>query len=117
MNVPIFRYDFSKEFLNRLIDFYNVYPESDKKLFKSNWENWKSNNALIIQEEHNRLISLGFSSDMNHKMYQCVRSYIPKKQAKSSVLQTEKVVNKHLNKGFPKDFLKNIDEFIVQNLH
>jgi len=126
MNVPTFRYDFSKEFLNHLIDFYTMYPISDKdsrqeKLaFKINWDNWKSQNDDLILQEHNRLLLLGFSSDMDHKMYQCIRSYIPKKQKQQKLqknIESEKVVNKHLNKGFAKDFLKNIDEFIVQNLH
>jgi hypothetical protein len=109
-----FRFDFSKEFLNRLVDFHNSLHNTppDYHSFKRNWENWKISNSEFIVEEHNRLMSRGFTGDMDHKMFHCVRSYIPKKQ-KPTTPQKPTAPSLGGNKHFPKEFLKTIDSYII----
>jgi hypothetical protein len=121
----IFRFDFTKDFLQSLIQFHHTYSSLNLAHFKQNWAQWKDDNASLLLEEEARLKALGFSSDFDAKLLHCVRSYIPKKLGKGEKEKNEKKEKREKEKKevkevkphqIPKEVLAEMDNFIHSHL-
>lgn len=108
---PIFRYKFDAEFIEELSIFSKVHQYDERKKFKENWELWISENRDIVQTEIKRLQNLNYEGDILDKMFKSARYYFRKKDDTPKPQKERKV---YVN--CTKDFLKIIDEFIVENL-
>jgi len=108
---PIFRYKFDTEFIEELSIFSKVHQYDERKKFKENWELWITENHDMVQSEVNRLQNLSYEGDILDKMFKSARYYFRKKDETPKPQKERKV---YVN--CTKDFLKVIDEFIVQNL-
>ena len=108
---PIFRYKFDSEFIEELSIFSKVHQYDERKKFKENWELWISENCDIVQTEIKRLQNLNYEGDILDKMFKSARYYFRKKDDTPKPQKERKV---YVN--CTKDFLKVIDEFIVENL-
>jgi hypothetical protein len=124
-NIATYRFNFSSHFLNELIDFNNQNEGLNKNEFSKNWENWKNENSSLIEEERERLESIGFDSNkMNEKMRHCVRNYIPKKMSYHNDDDDDdednepkpKITKKHINPRFSSSSLYLMDDFIKENI-
>jgi len=85
--IPIYRYQFSKEFMDSLFTFSKIHQYDDRHSYKENWNNWKNDeeNATIIDAEIKRLTQLGYKGNIEEKMFNSGRYYFRKK----SVTETE----------------------------
>jgi hypothetical protein len=108
---PIFRYKFDTEFIEELSIFSKVHQYDERKKFKENWELWIKENHDIVQVEINRLQNLNYDGDILDKMFKSARYYFRKKNETPKPQKERKM---YIN--CTKDFLKIIDEFIVQNI-
>jgi len=77
-----FRFNFSDSILEKLTQFSKINKSCDRHAFKEAWKEWLTENADIVSEETQRLITLGYSGDVTDKMYMSVRYYFRKKKEK-----------------------------------
>ena len=68
-NVQVYRFKFTLDIMNMLHEFAQIHKYDDKETYKEAWENWTKENEKIIQEEENRITTLGWSGDIKNKMY------------------------------------------------
>lgn len=79
INVQIFRFKFTEEFMEELYKFSKIHQYDDRKDFKEAWTNWVDENEELIQEETDRLHNLGYDGDILDKMFKSARYYFRKK--------------------------------------
>tara|TARA_A100001011_G_C14292929_1_gene837045 strand:- start:608 stop:1084 length:477 start_codon:yes stop_codon:yes gene_type:complete len=78
----IYRYNFSKEFLEKASLFSKNNELSDIKTFRENWNLWKQDNEKLIIKENRKLINMGYAGNIDDKMFKTVRYYLKKKEKK-----------------------------------
>jgi len=112
-NSHVFRFNFSVEMSNELDRFTKVNNYLTVSEYKSNWEDWVSENEGIIEEENTRLKELGYIGDIYIKMYKSARYYLRKKCIKSNTnIQSKR--RKYV--PISKTLLNVMDNYIVENL-
>ena len=79
INAQIFRFKFTEQFMVDLNKFAKIHQYDDRKDFKEAWKTWIDENDDIIQEEVDRLNSLGYDGDILDKMFKSARYYFRKK--------------------------------------
>jgi hypothetical protein len=109
-SINIFRYKFTKEFMEELYKFSKIHQYDHRKDFKEAWMLWKDENEEFISEEVRRLNLLGFNKDIEDKMFKSARYYFRKKntEKKDPVIRRDYV-------GTSKEFILVIDEHIKSN--
>ena len=112
-NSHVFRFNFSVEMSNELDRFTKVNNYLTVSEYKSNWEDWVSENEGIIEEENTRLKELGYIGDIYIKMYKSARYYLRKKCIKSNT-NTQSKRRKYV--PISKTLLNVMDNYIVENL-
>ena len=78
-NVQVYRFKFTSDIMNMLHEFAQIHKYDDKETYKEAWENWTKENEKIIQEEENRITTLGWSGDIKNKMYKSAKYYFRNK--------------------------------------
>jgi len=99
VNVNIYRYKFTPEFMNDLFIFSKIHQYDHRSDFKEAWEKWTEDNENIVSVEVNRLNDLGYQGDIIDKMYKSARYYFRKKstEKKPAALRRDYIsVSKHL---------------------
>lgn len=122
-NVPIFRYNFSENFNQKLEYFSNIHKNDDRFDFKEYWDEWVENNEEIINYEKRRLKCLGYEGDVINKMFISARYYFRKKNNTNILNNYANCINKvNDNKQnkcervtINKELLKLMDEHIKKN--
>ena len=109
----IFRYNFSKEFAEELLEFSKIHEYDKIKDFKNAWTEWieKENIKELIEKEIQILIEKGFEGNILDKMFKSARYYYRKKKL---INQEEKKRKEYT--GFTKELLKNMDNSIIKNV-
>jgi hypothetical protein len=108
MVINIYRYKFTEEFMKELYNFSKIHQYDDRKSFKEAWNIWIEDNDIIISEEVERLVSLGYNNDIMDKMFKSARYYFRKKNTvKKEAKQRRNYVNVN------KDLLDAMDKHIV----
>ena len=107
----VFRFKFSDIILDHMKEFARIHKFDERNDFKEAWESWTKINADMITEESKRLTDLGFTGDINDKMYKSVRYYYRKK---SNAKQEPKQRRKYTSIG--KDILTIIDRHITNGI-
>lgn len=113
----VFRFTFSDNMISLLHDFAITHKYEDKNDFKENWEIWKHSNEESIQRELSRLINMGFTGDINDKMYKSVRYYYSKKpnvQDNENKGENKKQRRKYI--GISREILNLMDEIIKDSI-
>ena len=112
MNVKIYRYKFSDEFIEELYKFSKIHQYDHRKDFKEAWENWIEDNSNIIFQESTRLTNLGYEGDILNKMFTSARYYFRKKgtEKKEPRIRCTYV-------GIQKELLDAMDNHITINLN
>jgi len=80
INIKIYRYKFSDEFIEELYKFSKIHQYDNRKDFKDAWEVWIDDNPELIFKESTRLTELGYDGDILHKMFTSARYYFRKKE-------------------------------------
>ena len=112
MNVKIYRYKFSDEFIEELYKFSKIHQYDHRKDFKEAWENWIEYNSNIIFRESTRLTYLGYEGDILNKMFTSARYYFRKKgtEKKEPRMRCTYI-------GIQKELLDAMDNHITINLN
>ena len=77
-----YRYKFSQDFKNQLIEFSRIHKYDEATVFRDNWDIWCENNKKIIDDEIKVLKINGYTGDALVKMYKSVRYYFKNKSEK-----------------------------------
>jgi hypothetical protein len=96
--MSIYRFNFSDEMKQHLLNFSKKHSNDDLITFKENFENWCLHNKMFINDEMNVLVRNGFKGDIQEKMYKSIRFYYMKKINKSNEEPTSKDRKKYIRK-------------------
>ena len=107
----VFRFKFSDIIIEHMKEFARIHKFDERNDFKEAWDLWTQTNADIITDESKRLTNIGFTGDINDKMYKSVRYYYRKK---SNIKHEPKQRRKYTSIG--KDVLVIIDRHITNNI-
>ena len=103
----IFRYKFDSPIVNLINIFAATHKYDDSSQFRDEWDEFIKDNKASIDREKQRLINLGYTGDINNKMYKSARYYFKNKSTeKKETKQRRKYVT--LNKGFLADMDRHI---------
>ena len=103
----IFRYKFDSPIVNLINIFAATHKYDDSSQFREEWDEFIKDNKASIDREKQRLINLGYTGDINNKMYKSARYYFKNKSTeKKKSKQRRKYVT--LNKGFLADMDRHI---------
>jgi hypothetical protein len=112
VNINIYRYKFTPEFMNVLFIFSKIHQYDHRKDFKEAWEQWMEDNENIVSSEVNRLTNLGYEGDIIDKMYKSARYYFRKKgtEKKPAILRRDYI-------SVRKDLINAMDEHIRTEIY
>ncbi len=111
--VPIYRYEFTSEFMEKLSRFSKVHQYDDRKIFKESWELWMQENSEIVNNEIVRLEHLNYTGDILDKMFKSARYYFRKKGTEKKT-----PTSRRQYMSLPTSLLNRMDEtiyFDIQN--
>jgi hypothetical protein len=111
--MEIYRFNFTKEFMDKLHNFSKIHQYDDRKSFKEAWTIWVEENDESVCEEIRRLINLGFNehADIKDKMFKSARYYFRKKSTEKKEPR-ERSGYSYLQKKM----LEMMDTHIVENV-
>jgi len=109
--INIFRYKFTKEFMEELYKFSKIHQYDHRKDFKVAWLLWKDENEEFINDEIRRLNILGCNKDIEDKMFKSARYYFRKKNTEKKAPTTRRDYV-----GTSKDFISIVDKHIKSNI-
>jgi len=92
--IEIFRFKFTKEFMEELYQFSKIHQFLNRKDFKEAWIMWEEKNSLIIQAEIDRLNHLDFHGDILDKMFKSARYYFRKRVDNVTSKDCNKIENR-----------------------
>lgn len=75
----IYRYKFTPQFTSQLYIFSKTHQYDHRHDFKEAWQVWADNNIDMVEEEMRRLMEMGYTGDINDKMFKSARYYFRKK--------------------------------------
>jgi hypothetical protein len=111
LNVNIYRFKFTEEFMLKLYEFSKIHQYDDRKVFKDAWKDWVENNQDDINNEIDRLNTMGYEGDIMDKMFKSARYYFRKK---SIVKQEPK--QRSIYVSINKQLLQAMDNHISRNI-
>lgn len=79
MSETIYRFKFSNNAIEKMVEFSNIHRFDEIPLFRDAWERWCVQNNNIIELETTRLKEVGCDKDVKEKMYKSVRYYYKNK--------------------------------------
>jgi hypothetical protein len=108
-----FRFSFSKEFNNELLNFSKLHQDDDRKTFKTSWEKWIDDEQIrsLINLEIKEKKRQGFAGDIFDKIYKSSRYYFRKKPDEAVEPKKRKDYSR-----VSKEFLKCIDLHIQSEI-
>jgi hypothetical protein len=106
----IFRFKFSKNFIEHLLPFAKLHQYTDRHIYKEEWTRWVNNNDELIYNESIRLKNIGYDGDINNKMYKSGRYYFRNKTAKEVQPRRKYISLEH-------EIITAMDQHICTNFH
>ena len=112
VNINIYRYKFTSEFMSDLFIFSKIHQYDHRSDFKEAWKQWTEDNESIVSNEVKRLTDLGYEGDILDKMYKSARYYFRKKgtEKKPATLRRDYI-------SVSKDFINAMDEHIRREIY
>jgi hypothetical protein len=110
-NLPIYRFKFTKDFMEELYTFSKIHQYDERNDFKEAWKIWTEDNEEIINNEIKYLIDLKYDGDIMDKMFKSARYYFRKKS-------TEKKEPKQRRQyiSVTRELLDAMDDHIEENI-
>ena len=106
----IYRYNFSKEFIDKAYHFAQNFKDNDIESFKKYWKRWICDNESIIEKEKRLLYTNGYEGDIDVKMFKMVRYYLKNKTDKKTSKRRKYI-------SLNKKLLDEINSHIKKSLH
>ena len=99
----VFRFKFNKEIIDMLTYFAKLHQYDKRADYKEAWKVWYEENNDTLQREANRIIGLGYSGNVEDKMYKAARYYFRKVGGSVAVatLNDETLESDSVDKGVP----------------
>ena len=85
-----YRFNFSDEFKQSLVDFSVKQINNDLEIFKDNYEIWYKKNLMIIEDERIMLQRFGFDGNMENKIFKSIRYYFMKRSCEKESKHKER---------------------------
>ena len=104
-----FRFKFSPTISEAIEEFTNKHKYDDTHDFRDAWDIWLKENENIVDREKRYLTSLGWSGDIEVKMYKSARYYFKNKSSKKKEVKKRRQYVT-LDKKFLADMDKHINE-------
>ena len=125
--INIFRYKFTKEFMEELYKFSKIHQYDHRKDFKEAWLLWKDENEEFINDEIRRLNVLGCNKDIEDKLFKSARYYLRKKNTEKKAPATRRkyvgtstefnsIVDKHINSNMGNKPSECFSQFCKENI-
>jgi len=111
INIQIYRYKFTADFMNELYIFSKVHQYDHRKVFKEAWEVWLEENNNIVTTEVKRLNELGYEGNILDKMFKSARYYFRKKSTEKKALAERRDYI-----SVEKSFLESMDKHIISGI-
>ena len=113
----IFRYKFNQDIINSLTYFAKLHQYDSRNDYKEAWKVWYESNIDILQREADRITELGYSGNIEDKMYKAARYYFRKKKS-DETREEDKLdfVKKRTYLPLNREFLDAIDRHILNNI-
>jgi hypothetical protein len=111
INVNIYRYKFSDDFVEELYKFSKIHQYEERKTFKESWNIWVEDSKELIDNEMSRLKKLGYDGDILDKMYKSARYYFRKKSTEKKAPNERREyisTSKELRDAMDYHIIKNI---------
>ena len=110
-NLNIYRYKFIDSIIVELHNFSKIHQFDTREDFKRSWNDWVIENNIIISQETQRLLELGYEGDVTDKMFKSARYYFRKKgtEKKESIVRRDYI-------GIQKILLESMDNHIKNNI-
>ena len=103
-----YRYEFSKEFMEKLYYFSKIHEYDDLKDYKDAWDICVNDNIEEIMIETRMLESNGYTNNVLNKMYKSARYYLRKKRT----TEKKEPVKRRPYSGVDRNLLIIMDSFI-----
>ena len=116
----IYRFKLSPNIIELIENFSRLHMYSSREVFKEKWKDWLIINREEVNVEKARLKNLGYTKNVESKMYTATRYYFKKKEESLKDVDTSEK-DKDLNKGdkntrgyivLDEKLVKKMDEFI-----
>jgi hypothetical protein len=104
-----FRFKFSANISEAIEEFSNIHKYDDTHDFRDAWDIWKQENENVVEREQRYLTSLGWSGNLEDKMYKSARYYFKNKSTKKKEAKKRRQYVT-LDKKFLADMDKHINE-------
>mgnify|MGYP007025769449 CR=1 FL=1 len=103
-----YRYEFSKEFTEKLYYFSKIHEYDDLRDYKDAWNIWVNANIEEIMIETRMLESNGYTNNVLNKMYKSARYYLRKKRT----TEKKEPVKRRPYYGVDRNLLRIMDNYI-----
>tara|TARA_B100001093_G_C26671055_1_gene946183 strand:- start:117 stop:602 length:486 start_codon:yes stop_codon:yes gene_type:complete len=102
-----YRYNFSKEFLEKAYAFSEVHKLDSINDFKKNLNDWMNNNIDLIRMETRALENKGYKKDIYEKVFKTTRYYL------KNVNKKKKAKTRRNYISLSREFLNCIDKHVI----
>ena len=115
----IYRYKLAPEILDMIIEFARIHLYSTREVFKDKWKEWLQTNHEIVETEKHRLKAIGYTKNINEKMYTSARYYFKNKlkepEPEPIARETQKNQEKREYIILDQGLITAMDEYIIEN--
>jgi len=111
----IYRYKLSSETIELIQNFSKLHMYSSRQIFQDKWKEWLIINKADIDIEKERLKKLGYTKNIESKMYTAARYYFKKKELTTTIENDSKETNTRGYISLDENLIKKMDEFIKEN--
>lgn len=121
VSVKVFRFKFNKEIIDMLTYFTKLHQYDKREDYKEAWKLWYQENNESLQREADRLVRLGYSGNVEDKMYKAARYYYRKTgtaddEAIDNPCKKKDVTKKRRYITLTQEFLDAMDDHITRNI-
>lgn len=107
----VYRYKFAEEVSEALYRFAKVHQYDERDDFKDAWKKWSEDQVELLDQETRRLRNLGYTGNVEEKMFKSARYYFRKKST-----ATKEPVQRRMYVSCPKTVLQHMDDHIRDGL-
>jgi len=108
----IYRFKFSKEFMEELYNFSKIHQYDERKDFKEAWKIWVEDNSEIIDEETRHLTNLNYDGDIIDKMFKSARYYFRNKSS-----EKKEPKQRRIYVSIDRELLNKMDSHILEHIN
>ena len=112
LRASVFRFKFTDEVVSQIAGFAKIHQYDIRENYKEAWNEWVDENDEMIHEEKLRLESLGYTGDVEEKMYKAGRYYFRKKLTKVEPVKISR--RKYISSS--RELIDAMDSHIIENI-